>query len=75
MPTEIFNFFVNLCLACKIVIRSPHIKKYKNCIYFGYTIEKDLTYEGFLYFYDGKIYYGEFYNGYKHGLGVELNFI
>jgi len=69
-PSEIFNFFASLCLSCNIIIRDPSIKKYKNCIYFGHSIEKESLYEGFLYFYDNKIYYGSFMNGYKHGLGV-----
>ena len=57
-PSEIFTFFSNLCLSCGVVICSPSIKKYKNCIYFGYTISKESSYEGFLYFYDQKIYFG-----------------
>ena len=73
-PSEIFTFFTNLCLSCQIIIKSPAIKKFKNCVYFGYPIQKQDKYQGFLYFYDGKIYYGEFLNGFKHGLGVEINF-
>ena len=39
-PSEIFNFFANLCLSCDVIIKSPSIKKYKNCVYFGHTISK-----------------------------------
>jgi hypothetical protein len=54
------------------VVRSPTIKKFKNCIYYGFAIAKDEPYEGFLYFYDSRVYFGKFLNGLKHGLGVEL---
>lgn len=37
-PSEIFTFFANLCLSCDIVIRNPSIKKFKNCIYYGFPI-------------------------------------
>lgn len=42
-------------------------------MYYGFPIQQALLYEGLLYFYDEKIYYGEFMNGYKHGLGIELD--
>lgn len=60
-------------MSCDIIIKTPSIKKFKNCIYYGFTICKDELYEGFLYFYDARVYYGEFLNGLKHGLGVEIN--
>lgn len=34
---------------------------------------KDEKYEGFLYFFEEKIYYGEFMNSQKHGQGVEIS--
>jgi len=46
-----------LCVACDIYIKSPAIKKYKNCVYFGFPIVED-KHEGFLLFYEGRIYYG-----------------
>lgn len=30
--------------------------------------------QGILYYYEPKLYYGEFLNGVKHGHGVEINF-
>lgn len=71
-PSEIFSFFTNLCLSCDVVVPSPSIKKFKNCVYYGFGIVRDEPYEGFLYFYDNRVYYGQFLNGLKHGLGVEL---
>jgi|688.fasta_scaffold344748_2 hypothetical protein len=44
--------------AANVAIMNPFIKKFKNCIYFGYRVLEDDTYEGFLYFYENKIYFG-----------------
>jgi len=55
---------------CNVAIVSPFIKKFKNCIYFGAPVSEDDTYEGFLYFYDSKIYFGEFIRNQKNGKGV-----
>lgn len=41
-------------------------------MYFGHPIQREEKYEGFLYFYDKKFYYGEFMNSQKHGQGVEI---
>lgn len=41
-----------------VAILSPFIKKFKNCVYFGAPVSDDEIYEGFLYFYENKIYYG-----------------
>lgn len=60
--------------VANVAVISPYIKKFKNCIYFGMPIAEDEEYEGFLYFYDGKIYFGEFYRNQKHGKGVEVYF-
>ena len=39
-PSEIFNFFTDLCLSCDVIIKNPSIKKYKNCVYFGHPIHQ-----------------------------------
>lgn len=57
-PSEIFSFFANLCLSCDVIVKCPTIKKFKNCIYYGFPIKRDELYEGFLYFYDEKVYFG-----------------
>lgn len=58
--------------STNVAIMSPFIKKFKNCVYFGAPVSQDDIYEGFLYFYEGKIYYGEFLKNQKSGKGVEI---
>ena len=71
---EIFDFFEGLILALGVSVLNPFIKKYKNCIYFGHPIIEEEKYEGFLYFYEKKFYFGEFINGQKNGQGTEIYF-
>lgn len=56
-----------------ISITNPTIKKYKNCVYFG-SLPTNNLYEGIIYYFDHKIYYGELTNGNKNGYGVEIDF-
>jgi hypothetical protein len=58
--------------AANVVVMNPFIKKFKNCIYFGSPVLEDDSYEGFLYFYENKIYFGEFIKNQKNGKGVEI---
>lgn len=58
--------FINIDIKDRIV------KKFKNCVYFGEPILQQETYEGFLYYFDNKMYYGEFVNNKKNGKGVEI---
>lgn len=37
--------------VCSVVVVSPFIKKFKNCVYFGNNVHEEESYEGFLYFY------------------------
>lgn len=67
---EIFDFFDGLMAHTNVAILSPFIKKFKNCVYFGAPVSDDDIYEGFLYFYENKIYYGEFLKNQKSGKGV-----
>jgi len=41
-----------------ISINEPCIKKYKNCVYFGDKPLNNEAYEGFIYYFQDKIYYG-----------------
>ena len=52
-----------------IGIEDPTIHKYKNCIYFGEKSIKTI-HVGIIYYFKQKIYYGELFNGIKHGQGV-----
>lgn len=56
-----------------MAFQSPLIKKYKNCVYFGENHGKG-QYEGILYHYKNKLYFGGFKDGKKHGRGCEVNF-
>ena len=52
-------------------MESPLIRKFSNCVYFGHKC-KDI-HEGFLYYFEGKIYWGQFSNSIKNGQGAEIN--
>lgn len=63
-------FFKELMTFCRINIGEPFIKKFKNCVYFGEPISEEDSYEGFLYYFEEKIYYGEFIKNKKNGKGT-----
>lgn len=58
----------------RVSFESPLIKKYKNCVFFGDNMTNRSEYEGLLYHYKSKLYFGTFKDGKKHGRGCEFNF-
>jgi len=53
-----------------IEVDGPIIMKFKNCVYFGERKSEGCCYQGIIYYFSGKLYYGEFLNSIKHGHGV-----
>ena len=66
-PEFAFSYFVNLVPYLK----KPLIKKFKNCLFFGENATRP-SYQGFLYFFNDKFYYGNMMEEQKHGKGVEI---
>jgi hypothetical protein len=65
----IYEYFHNLTRILNVSFESPLIKKYKNCVYFGENPQAKIIYEGILYHYKSKLYFGSFKDGKKHGKG------
>lgn len=56
----IFEYFNRLVNLLRVNFQSPLIKKYKNCVYFGDNPTTGRHYEGLLYHYRSKLYFGSF---------------
>lgn len=69
----ISDIFAQLIEALGISTANPTIKKYKNCVYMGGQ-QSASAYEGIIYYFDCKLYYGQLLKGAKHGYGVEIDF-
>lgn len=70
----IYEYFCGLTQLLRLSFESPLIKKYKNCVYFGENPQGKLSYDGILYHYKSKLYFGLFKDGRKHGRGCEVNY-
>jgi hypothetical protein len=71
---NIYDYFNGLTQLLRLRFDSPLIKKYKNCVYFGENPQGKIGYEGILYHYKSKLYFGAFKDGRKHGRGCEVNY-
>lgn len=70
----IYDYFHGLTQLLRLSFDSPLIKKYKNCVYYGENPQGKLNYDGILYHYKSKLYFGGFKEGRKHGRGCEVNY-